>query len=94
MHNGVYKTLEQVVDFYDKAAGNQFQKDMRPDMAGLPFFTILPIELHLTEGEKKDLVAFLRTLTDTTASAAMPRRLPAIRSAYAGLSRRTIGGDY
>jgi cytochrome c peroxidase len=94
MHNGVYKTLEQVVDFYDKAAGNQFQKDMRPDMAGLPFFTILPIELHLTEGEKKDLVAFLRTLTDTSASSAMPRRLPALRSAYAGLSRRTIGGDY
>jgi cytochrome c peroxidase len=94
MHNGVYKTLEQVVDFYDRAAGNQFSKDMRPDMTGLPFFTILPIELHLTTVEKKDLVAFLKTLTDTGAVSRVPHRLPAIISAYAGLNSRTIGGDY
>jgi cytochrome c peroxidase len=94
MHNGVYRTLEQVVDFYDRAAGTQFLKDMRPDMAGLPFFTILPIELHLTDSEKKDLVAFLKTLTDTTAASTIPRRLPALRAAYAGLDKRTIGGDY
>jgi len=94
MHNGVYKTLEQVVNFYDRAAGNQFSKDMRPDMTGLPFFTILPIELHLTAIEKKDLVAFLKTLTDTSAVSRVPRRLPAIISAYAELNSRTIGGDY
>jgi cytochrome c peroxidase len=94
MHNGVYRNLEQVVDFYDRAAGNQFMKDMRPDMAGLPFLTILPIELHLTDTEKKDLIAFLKTLTDTTATSTIPRRLPEIRSAYAGLNKRTIGGDY
>ncbi len=94
MHNGVYQTLEQVVDFYDRAAGNQFVKDMRPDMTGLPFFTILPVELHLTVAEKKDLIAFLRSLTDTSAQAKIPRYLPAIESKYAKLNRRTIGGDY
>lgn len=63
-------------------------------MAGLPFFTILPIELHLTDTEKKDLVAFLRALTDTTAASAIPHRLPTLQAAYAGLNTRTIGGDY
>ena len=94
MHNGVYRNLEQVVDFYDRAAGIQFMKDMRPDMTGLPFFTILPVELHLSDTEKKDLIAFLKTLTDTTATSSIPRRLPEIRSSYAGLNKRTIGGDY
>ena len=93
-HNGVFKTLEQVVDFYDHAAGNKFTKDMRPDMTGLPFFTILPIQLNLTDTEKKDLVAFLKTLTDTSASSKVPARLPAFNSTYARLNKRTIGGDY
>jgi cytochrome c peroxidase len=94
MHNGVYRNLEQVVDFYDRAAGNQFSKDMRPDMTGLPFFTILPVELHLTDTEKKDLVAFLKSLTDTSAASAIPRRLPALSASYTRLNPRTIGGDY
>jgi cytochrome c peroxidase len=94
MHNGVYKTLEQVVDFYDLAAGNQFSKDMRPDMIGLPFFTVLPIPLHLTAAEKSDLVAFLQSLTDTSAIAKSPSRLPDLVSTYAKLNTRTVGGDY
>jgi cytochrome c peroxidase len=94
MHNGLFKTLEQVVDFYDHAAGQKFGKDMRPDMGELPFFTILPIELKLADGEKKDLVAFLKTLTDTSASAKVPTRLPRFGDPYAKLNGRTIGGDY
>ena len=94
MHNGVYKTLEQVVDFYDLAAGNRFAKDMRPDMKGLPFFTILPVQLHLTTAEKNDLVAFLRSLTDTSAQVKIPQYLPALGAKYAKLNRRTLGGDY
>jgi cytochrome c peroxidase len=94
MHNGVFSTLEQVVDFYDKAAGNQFTKDMRPDMAGLPFFTILPIPLNLSAAEKTDLISFLKTLTDTSASAKVPKHLPSLKPPYAQLNGRTIGGDY
>ena len=94
MHNGLFKTLEQVVDFYDHAAGNKFSKDMRPDMTGLPFFTILPVELKLTDTEKKELVSFLKTLTDTSASAKVPVQLPRFNPPYAKLNGRTIGGVY
>jgi cytochrome c peroxidase len=94
MHNGLFKTLEQVVDFYDHAAGNKFTKDMRPDMIGLPFFTILPVELKLTNTEKKDLVSFLKALTDTSASAKVPVQLPRFNPPYAKLNGRTIGGNY
>jgi cytochrome c peroxidase len=58
MHNGVFNTLEQVIDFYDKGGG-----------AGLgiaPAHQTLPREkLQLTPVEKKALVAFIRSLTDT-----------------------------
>jgi len=67
MHNGVFATLEQVVDFYDRggAAGLGIH---------LPSQTLAPTPLKLTSAEKKDLVAFLRALTDTTSlrRAAMP----------------------
>jgi cytochrome c peroxidase len=94
MHNGLFMTLEQVVDFYDHAAGHKFTKDMRPDMTGIPFFTILPIELKLTATEKKGLVSFLRSLTDTTAMANVPTRLPRLDPPYSSLNDRTLGGDY
>ena len=55
MHNGVFNTLEEVVDFYDKGGG-----------AGLGFSAAhqtLPIEkLQLTPIEKKALVAFMKSL--------------------------------
>jgi cytochrome c peroxidase len=94
MHNGVFRTLEQVVDFYDKAAGMQFMRDMRPDVTGIPFFTILPIELKLSNEEKADLIAFIGALTDTSAAASVPRHLPAFNAPFAKLNTRAIGGDY
>jgi cytochrome c peroxidase len=58
MHNGVFATLEQVVDFYDRggAAGLGIN---------LPNQTLSRRTLGLTAIEKSDLVAFLKTLTDT-----------------------------
>ena len=57
MHNGVFKTLEEVVDFYNKGGG-----------IGLGFTLpnqTLPFDnLTLTDQEIKDLVAFMETLTD------------------------------
>ncbi len=93
MHNGVYNTLEQVVNFYDHAAGEKFRKDMREGMKGLPFFTIIPLELKLTEPEKKALIAFIKALDDTSA-ASSPRRLPQVKGKYAHLNNRKIGGEY
>lgn len=57
MHNGVYTTLEEIVDFYNKggAAGLGIE---------LEFQTLPPDKLNLTNQEKKDLVAFMKTLTD------------------------------
>ena len=94
MHNGVYKTLEQVVEFYNDAGGNKFTKDMRPGMKGLPFFMILPEKLNLTDPEKKDLVAFMKALTDNSASKNIPSRLPTITGKYAKLDKRKLGGEY
>lgn len=57
MHNGVYKTLEEVVDFYNKGGGNGL--GFKLDNQTLP-----EDKLNLSEKEKQDLVAFMRALTD------------------------------
>lgn len=61
-HNGAYKTLEQVIDFYDHggAAGIGLGSE-------LPNQTLAPDSLHLTRYEKGALIAFLRSLTDSSA---------------------------
>jgi cytochrome c peroxidase len=56
MHNGLFKTLREVIDYYDtpdKFVGNSQNRD-----------TLLQRPLNLTETEKKDLENFLLTLTD------------------------------
>lgn len=93
MHNGVFKTLEQVIEFYDHAGGNKFQKEFKPDMTGLPFLTLIPLQLKLTTQEKKDLISFIHALNDTSA-ARSPQRLPELKGKYAGLNKRVIGGEY
>lgn len=66
MHNGVFTTLEEVVRFYNTACapGN-------PDGWAAPEYAATRNcremgNLHLTDGEVSDLVAFLHTLTDGT----------------------------
>jgi cytochrome c peroxidase len=56
MHNGMFKTLEEVVEYYNNPI--KFVKD------GINTDELLQQPLGLTEKEKKDLVAFLKTLTD------------------------------
>lgn len=57
MHNGVFETLAQVIDFYNKGGGNGLGFNLRHQT--------LPVdELNLTEKEIKELVAFMETLTD------------------------------
>ncbi len=58
MHNGVFFTLEEVVDFYDKGGDeNQWAR-----LAGNKTKILNP--LNLTDDEKEALVAFLLTLDD------------------------------
>lgn len=58
MHNGVFKTLEEVVDFYEKGGGVGQGMDL--DSQTLP-----DSKLKLTNTEKQDLVNFMKTLTDS-----------------------------
>ncbi|QDK79747.1 cytochrome-c peroxidase [Spirosoma sp. KCTC 42546] len=55
MHNGVYRTLNEVIDFYDKGGGNGLGFNL-PNQT-LPFD-----KLNLTGSEKKALVAFMKVL--------------------------------
>ena len=58
MHNGVYNTLEEVMDFYNKGGGGGMGFDL--EQQTLPFD-----ELDLTDEEQKAIIAFLKTLSDT-----------------------------
>ncbi|MBC6407137.1 MAG: photosynthetic protein synthase I [Rhodobacteraceae bacterium] len=51
MHNGVFATLQEVIDFYDAGGGEDAQKDSR----------LRP--LGLVPSEKADLLAFLHSLS-------------------------------
>jgi cytochrome c peroxidase len=58
MHNGIYKTLEEVIDFYNDGGGKGL--GIAPHNQTLPFD-----KLKLSKAEKKDIIHFLRALTDT-----------------------------
>lgn len=57
MHNGVFKTLEEVVSFYNKGGGQGLGYEVENQT--LPFD-----KLNLTVKEEQALVAFMKTLTD------------------------------
>ena len=64
MHDGSLRTLEEVIDFYDKGGikNAQLDKEMKP--------------LHLTPAEKADLVAFLKSLNGEGWQRTAPIALP------------------
>lgn len=61
MHNGVFKSLEEVMDFYNKGGGKSL--GIAPPNQSLPFQ-----KLNLQKEEIKDLIAFMRSLTDKSGS--------------------------
>jgi cytochrome c peroxidase len=61
MHNGVFNNLEEVVDFYNKGGGKVLGIDL--DNQTLPFD-----KLQLSAREKKDIVLFMKSLTDTSST--------------------------
>jgi cytochrome c peroxidase len=67
MHNGVFATLEEVVDFYAKGGG-------RDD--GVENIDMHVIGFELTEQEKADLVAFMYALTDESNLPEFPESVP------------------
>jgi cytochrome c peroxidase len=61
MHNGAYRTLEEVVEHYDRGGDNK--ENLDPNIT----------PLRLTSSEKRDLVQFLTTLTGREAATVLPR---------------------
>ena len=61
MHDGAFKTLEEVVDFLD--AGGSANANLSP----------LVKPLNLTAEEKADLIAFLKALTGEAVKFEMPK---------------------
>ncbi len=59
MHNGAFRTLEEVIDFYDAGGG-------KGRGLAVPNQTLPSDSLHLSRQEKHDLVEFMKALTDTT----------------------------
>ena len=58
MHDGRFKTLEDVIDHYNIGVKNSPTADF------LLQYNLQPGGLKLTAQDKSDLVAFLKTLTD------------------------------
>ena len=86
MHNGSYKTLEQVVDFYNRGGGRGIGIQLDGQ-------TLAEAPLNLTGGEQKALVAFLQSLTDTTGLTQRPRQLPTV-DGNLEWNKRKPGGRY
>jgi cytochrome c peroxidase len=58
MHNGVYNTLEEVIEFYNKGGGAGMGLEINNQ-------TLPADQLNLSREEKNQLIAFMQSLTDT-----------------------------
>lgn len=85
MHNGVFKDLNQVIDFYD--AGGGAGRGLN-----VPNQTLSSDSLHLSKEEKTNLLAFMRSLTEVIPFEKAPATLP--RSKIKTLNQRKVGGEY
>ena len=86
MHNGVYKTLDEVVDFYNKGGGEGLGYEV-------PYQTLPFSSLDLNENEMADLVTFMESLTDTTGMTQLPTILPKFEDKPEWNTRK-VGGTY
>ena len=61
MRNGIYKTLEEVVEHYDR--GGDVAENLSPNMGSL----------NLSAQDKADLVEFMKSLTGVPAPVVIPQ---------------------
>lgn len=85
MHNGVFRTLWEVVDFYDRGGGAG--RSLDPENQ-----TLEAASLNLTETEKELLVRFMESLTEKIEFEKPPENLPL--SDKVVLNKRKPGGEY
>ena len=85
MHNGIYKTLDDVIDFYNSGGGQGLGINIAHQT--LPFDS-----LHLSKSEIKDIKLFILSLNDTIGLMHKPKKLPTFKDER--LNHRAIGGEY
>ena len=87
MHNGVYNTLQEVMEFYNNGGGAGIGIHLENQ-------TLPTDKLGLTNGEIKDLIAFMNSLTDYTSLNKKPKGLPLHSEVSHNLNKRVVGGKY
>ena len=85
MHNGVFRNLEQVIDFYDFGGGSG--KGLKVNNQ-----TLSSDSLHLTKDDKTNLIAFINSLTEKIEFENVPEKLPV--SKIKNLNKRKVSGEY
>jgi len=85
MHNGVFDSMEKVIDFYNDGggAGHGLKVDNQ---------TLSADSLHLNDDEKKLLIEFISTLTESVEFELPPQKLPVSNNKK--LNSRKVNGEY
>ena len=86
MHNGVFKSLDGVIDFYNKGGGSVDNNSALTNQT-LPFDS-----LQLSIQEKADIKSFLMSLSDNQYKYITPKKLPKFKDP--AIDKRKIGGEY
>ncbi|HEX5150556.1 MAG TPA: cytochrome c peroxidase [Parafilimonas sp.] len=85
MHNGVFKTIEEVIEFYNDGGGAGKKLDVQNQ-------TLPADSLKLNDPEKQQLLSFLHSLDENIIFEEPPSALPV--SSIEKLNQRKVGGEY
>lgn len=85
MHNGVFKTLNDVIDFYNAGGGAGRGLTVNNQ-------TLSSDSLHLSTEEKNDLINFIKSLNENIPFENPPETLPLSKNKT--LNTRVVGGVY
>ncbi len=85
MHNGVFNTMDEVIEFYNAGGGNGKGLIIENQ-------TLSSDSLKLTVLEKKQLITFIQSLDEMVPNQFPPMNLPKSKNKL--LNNRKIGGEY
>jgi cytochrome c peroxidase len=85
MHNGVFNSLMEVINFYDAGGGLGRGLEVKNQ-------TLSSDSLHLSISEKNKLIAFIKSVTEEIPTESIPDHLPV--STIKVLNNRKVGGEY
>lgn len=85
MHNGVFRTLEEVIDFYNAGGGAGRHLHVSNQ-------TLSADSLNLSPTEKKELISFIHSLNEQIVFQRPPENLPVSKDKK--LNNRKVGGEY